>query len=271
NDNTIAALTKDNDLVVAVRNGTSSEKAYSLNVSSFGDIGSTVAVHQFSLPGKLVQLDNLQLPDNKRLSIKSPAQTVTTYIFSNVSLPPCIPSSTLSYVIINDQSWEEASEVTLKPGDSIKIGPHPYDGGSWSWKGPQNFNANVREITLANVTKSYSGEYFGTFVNSSGCSSGVVVKVNVDDPNNTKKLTIKTAQTNTKVYMQNNTLVVLPHESPLTVQIFTLRGAMVYRERISRQSKIPLSSIVPYGNYIVRVNAESGKSVFKKKLFISKK
>lgn len=271
NDNTVAALTKDNKLVVVVRNGTSAEQSHVIDVSSFDNIGTTVNVHRFSLPGNLTQLDNMQLPSNKRLSIKSPAQTITTYVFHDASLPPCTPSATVSYVAINDQSWEESYDVTLNLGDSIKIGPHPYEGGFWSWEGPQDFKSNIREITLKNVTKSFSGEYIGTFVNSSGCSSSVVVKVNVDDPSSAKYQMKEPPRHKTKVYMQNNDLVVSAHESPLTVQIFSLRGALIYKKSISGQSKIPLSTIIPYGNYIVHVNAESGNFAFQKKLFIGKK
>ncbi|NLW31119.1 MAG: glycosyl hydrolase [Fibrobacter sp.] len=267
NDNTIAALTKDSSLVVVIRNGTGNDKMYSLDLSKFSHTGKTVKVYQFSLPGDLKPLADMQLPDNNRLSINSPSQTVTTCVFSNVSSPPCTPSEITSYVKINSQPWQETTNVTLNAGDTLKFGPQPLSNGYWSWKGPQDFKSENREITIRNISKSQEGDYVAAFCNSQGCTSSVVINVTVYDPSKIINKENSRNKYDNRIYFRGNNLTVISdYQYPLTIQVFTLKGVSVYKKTIFKNVTTPVFSGIPYGNFIVRISTESGKPVFEKML-----
>jgi hypothetical protein len=49
--------------------------------------------------------------------------------------PNCLPTSITPYLQVNSREWQQTSTVTVLPGESVKLGPHPYETGSWSWSG----------------------------------------------------------------------------------------------------------------------------------------
>ncbi|MBL6449657.1 cellulase family glycosylhydrolase [Fulvivirga sp. 29W222] len=92
----------------------------------------------------------------------------------------CTPSEITPYVQVNGGSWIQTSSGTLDAGGSIKFGPWPTQGGSWSWSGPNSFSANTREVTISNIQPSQAGDYVATYTNAQGCNSTHTFKVTVN-------------------------------------------------------------------------------------------
>ncbi|MFN6946498.1 MAG: carbohydrate-binding protein, partial [Cytophagaceae bacterium] len=81
---------------------------------------------------------------------------------------PCTPTTIIPYVQINGGAWSQTSSATLVVGNSVRFGPQPVTGGSWSWSGPNNYSATSREITLSNIQTNQAGNYVATYTNAGG-------------------------------------------------------------------------------------------------------
>ncbi|WP_141398349.1 hypothetical protein [Fibrobacter sp. UWT3] len=93
------------------------------------------------------------------------------------------PDSIIPYSKINNnEGWSTATEISLSKGDSLSIGPHPWEGGRWVWSGPNNFTSTNREIHISKMDGTMSGYYKAVHTNASGCEGSVTFKVVVDDP-----------------------------------------------------------------------------------------
>src|SRR5689334_1690060 len=58
----------------------------------------------------------------------------------------CPGTAITAYTQINGGSWSQTASATLSAGGSVKFGPQPSSGGSWSWTGPNGYAASTREI-----------------------------------------------------------------------------------------------------------------------------
>ena len=77
------------------------------------------------------------------------------------------------YVNMNGK-WGSMSEVEVKEGQSVTLGPQPLNG-QWTWKGPDGFTSNQREVVISNFNSRKSGEYIGTFTNAAGCKVELII------------------------------------------------------------------------------------------------
>lgn len=93
----------------------------------------------------------------------------------------CTPTQITPYVQVNGGSWAQTSSATVDAGGSVKFGPQPSQGGSWSWSGPNSFSATTREVTLSNIQSNQAGDYIATYTNTGGCSSTHTFKVTVNE------------------------------------------------------------------------------------------
>jgi hypothetical protein len=75
------------------------------------------------------------------------------------------------FFTVNAGTWQNNNYVTLNNGENITMGPHPTDGGTWNWIGPNGFSASSREVTINNFSDSNEGYYTATHVNDAGCLS----------------------------------------------------------------------------------------------------
>lgn len=91
----------------------------------------------------------------------------------------CTPTAITQYLQIDGGSWSEASSATLDVGQTIKFGPQPVSGGSWSWSGPNNFSASFREVTITNIQTNQAGSYVATHTNSCGAKSSATYNITV--------------------------------------------------------------------------------------------
>lgn len=182
NGNTLAALTPDGALVLIVRNSGSSDVKYNFDLSEFVKIGTSAKVVRFELPGSLTKQSDIAV-SGKSLSMTAPAQTITTMVIDGAEGGACKPDSIIPYVKIhNNTGWDETTDVQVNKGDSLVIGPHPWEGGRWVWSGPNGFTSTSREIRFKNMDGTKSGYYKAVHTNASGCEGSVTFKVVVDDP-----------------------------------------------------------------------------------------
>ena len=181
NSNTLAALREDGSLVLVVRNGSSSDAKYSFDLTAFDKIGTSAKVYRFELPGSLKALSDIAL-SGKSLSMTAPGQTITTMVISGAEGGVCKPDTIVPYVKVHDGGWNETTDVQVNKGDSLVIGPHPWEGGRWVWSGPKDFKSTDREIRFKNMDGTMSGYYKAVHTNVSGCENSVTIKVVVDDP-----------------------------------------------------------------------------------------
>ena len=146
NGNTLAALTPDGALVLIVRNSGVSDVKYNFDLSEFVKIGTSAKVVRFELPGSLTKQSDIAV-SGKALSMTAKANTITTMVIDGAEGGACKPDSIIPYVKIhNNTGWDETTDVKLNKGDSLVIGPHPWEGGRWVWTGPKDFGSTSREI-----------------------------------------------------------------------------------------------------------------------------
>jgi O-glycosyl hydrolase len=182
NGNTLAALRPDGALVLIVRNSGSSDVKYSFDLGEFVKIGTSAKVVRFELPGSLTKQSDIAV-SGKVLSMTAKANTITTMVIDGAEGGACKPDSIIPYVKIHSNSgWDETTDVKLNKGDSLVIGPHPWEGGRWVWTGPKDFGSTSREIRFKNMDGTMSGYYKAVHTNASGCEGSVTFKVVVDDP-----------------------------------------------------------------------------------------
>lgn len=182
NGNTVAALRPDGALVIVVRNSGSNDVKYEFDLRGFDKLGTAAKVNVFALPGSLKAGSDVAV-SGKALSVTVKSNTVTTFTIPEAEGGVCVPSEIIPYVKIHDNTnWNETTDISLKKGDSLVIGPHPYNGGRWTWSGPKDFSQVGREVRFKNMDGTMSGIYRATYVNAVGCEGSVDFKVVVDDP-----------------------------------------------------------------------------------------
>lgn len=115
------------------------------------------------------------------------AQKCTSSLDFNVVVNS--PTPLEPYLQINDGTWASQTNAEVCEGGNVSIGPHPYDVEmGWSWTGPNNFTAQVREIQLTNLSANQSGNYVVSLTNELGCTSSSVVAVGI---NKTPQISIR--------------------------------------------------------------------------------
>ena len=282
NGNTVAALRPDGALVIVVRNSGSSDVKYNFDLTKFDKIGTSAKVVRFELPGSLKPQSDIAVA-NKSLSMTAKSNTVTTMVIDGAEGGACTPSTIIPYVKVHNGGWNETTEVKVNPGDSLVIGPHPYDGGRWTWKGPNDFYYLGREARFKNLQWQSSGVYTGTYVNSVGCESTVDIKVIVDDPAHPY---VEPDTGKTKIISQNAPVAfakvtvskrggdllvsVLLHEppvksAPLQFTIHDLNGVLLMRRRIDGSAVIPVTSLAQKP-YVVQIHS-AGKNIYRKTFY----
>ena len=126
---------------------------------------------------------------------------------------------------VHDGGWNETTDVQVNKGDSLVIGPHPWEGGRWVWSGPNGFTSTDREIRFKNMNGTMSGFYKALHTNASGCESAVTFKVVVDDPEHPFVEPDTTEGDSTTEFMRS---IVTPAaagiRADMPVQVFDLQG-----------------------------------------------
>ena len=291
NSNTLAAIREDSSLVLVVLNTGSSDAKYTFDLSKFTTIGKKAKVHRFTLPAALKADSDIDVTNNA-ITVTAGAQSIVTMVIENATGGVCEASSIIPYAKIHDGGWNETTEVKVNPGDSLVIGPHPYDGGRWTWKGPNDFYYLGREVRFKNLQWQSSGVYTGTYVNPYGCESTVDIKVIVDDPEHpyvepekpdsgTTRIASRVALGAGKISVTRSGGDLLVNagnaawnvaqsgkysqsgNAPLQLTIHDLQGVLLMRRSIEGSAVVPVAHLAKTP-YVVRIKS-AGKTVYQKK------
>jgi len=97
--------------------------------------------------------------------------TITnSLVCSAVSQPVNVLVNTLPVVTV-------LSNSPLCEGDTLNLSA--FGGSTYSWSGPSNFNSNLQNPSIVNVTYNNSGTYFVTVTDNNGCSNSTNIDVNI--------------------------------------------------------------------------------------------
>lgn len=97
--------------------------------------------------------------------------SITRTVSVTQSGTSCTPTTITPYTQVNGGAWSQTANASVAVGGSVKFGPQPTSGGSWSWTGPNSFTATTREVTISNIQTSQGGTYVARYTNASGCQS----------------------------------------------------------------------------------------------------
>ncbi|PQJ78079.1 glycosyl hydrolase 53 family protein [Polaribacter porphyrae] len=82
----------------------------------------------------------------------------------------CVATKITPYIKINDENWQQTSNIIARVGNTIQFNPEPVAGSNWAWRGPNGFSANSRKITLSKIQKNTAGDYTVTYTpDNNGC------------------------------------------------------------------------------------------------------
>ena len=229
NGNTLAALTPEGALVLIVRNSGSSDVKYEFNLSAFDKIGTSAKVVRFELPGSLTKQSDIVV-SGKALSMTAKSNTITTMVIDGAEGGVCKPDTIIPYVKVHNGGWNETTDVQVNKGDSLVIGPHPWEGGRWVWSGPNGFTSTDREIRFKNLDGKSSGYYKAVHTNASGCEGSVTFKVIVDDPDHpfvepdTTKQDSTDEDSTTAIGQRGIVGMLQPLNAGESIQVFDMQG-----------------------------------------------
>ena len=239
NGNTLAALREDGALVLVVRNSGTSDVKYEFDLRGFDKIGASAKVVRFELPGSLTKQSDIVV-SGKALSMTAKSNTITTMVIDGAEGGACKPDTIIPYVKVHDGGWNETTDVQANKGDSLVIGPHPWEGGRWVWSGPNGFTSTDREIRFKNLDGKSSGYYKAVHTNASGCDASVTIKVVVDDPEN-PFVEPDTTQEDSTTAIRNRNLAGFEIGPNEPIQVFDMQGRFLGKSL----------KLVP-GTYLVR-------------------
>lgn len=91
----------------------------------------------------------------------------------------CTPILASHHVQIDGGPWEQTSDVVAYVGGIAKLSPKPAEETGWSWKGPNGFSANTREIELTQLQRNQAGDYVATYIPDIGCPTELIFSLGV--------------------------------------------------------------------------------------------
>ncbi|MGN7823415.1 T9SS type A sorting domain-containing protein [Chitinophaga sp. 22536] len=173
----------------------------------------------------------------------------------------CTPTAITPYTQVNGGTWQQTATASLSAGGTVQFGPQPVQGGSWSWSGPNNFSAGIREIYISNIQASQAGNYVATYTNSGGCPSTQTFTITV---NSSAKISSTANITEDAISVYPNpanagrftiTLPEIPDN--VIVNISDDQGRILYEKKAYGGKKIEVDSGLKAGFYLVRINSKT--------------
>jgi len=96
---------------------------------------------------------------------------VTASVFNQ-----CSPTTITPAIQVNGGAWQSVNTVTVNAGTSVKLGPQPVTGGSWSWTGCGT-SGTSREQTL---TPTSACTATATYTNACGAKSTMAFNITIN-------------------------------------------------------------------------------------------
>jgi enterochelin esterase-like enzyme len=94
---------------------------------------------------------------------------------AGISSSTCTPTTITPSVQVNGGTWQSVNTVTVNAGTSVKLGPQPVTGGSWSWTGCGT-SGTAREQTIAPTSTCTAT---ATYTNTCGAKSTMNFTINI--------------------------------------------------------------------------------------------
>jgi xyloglucan-specific exo-beta-1,4-glucanase len=154
--------------------------ASSQNVSVTSNTSWTVTDNQTWITSSVASGSNngtigISVVANTTTASRTGTVTITggglTQMVSITQAAACTPTTITPYTQVNGGTWTQITTASLTAGGTVKFGPQPTTGGSWTWSGPNSFSSTAREITISNVQSAQTGNYIATYTNANGCKS----------------------------------------------------------------------------------------------------
>jgi pimeloyl-ACP methyl ester carboxylesterase len=124
------------------------------------------------------QVNNIPLnsPSNVyTASFTNAAGVISTETFTITVAPTTITP----YIEVNNGAWQGTNSVTVAAGSTVNLGPQPGSGGSWSWAGPNGYEAGSRQINGIPLSVG-SNSYVATYTNPAGVMSTETFTITVE-------------------------------------------------------------------------------------------
>jgi YVTN family beta-propeller protein len=124
------------------------------------------------------QVNNIPLnsPSNVyTASFTNAAGVISTETFTITVAPTTITP----YIEVNNGAWQGTNSVTVAAGSTVNLGPQPGSGGSWSWAGPNGYEAGSRQINGIPLSVG-SNSYVATYTNPAGVTSTETFTITVE-------------------------------------------------------------------------------------------
>ncbi|WP_370980786.1 carbohydrate-binding protein [Agaribacterium sp. ZY112] len=93
----------------------------------------------------------------------------------------CESTELKPYVKVDNESWQQHSQLSVEQGQTIQFGPHPTTGGSWQWSGC-GISASAATERHVSIQASNSCRATATYTNDCGTESALDFDVVVNKP-----------------------------------------------------------------------------------------
>ena len=135
-----------------------------------------------SLNAEVVDRRNYSNPRNRYTFNMSPYSVNTVKVqFEDNTTSEC---SIVPYARVNDQNWNRTASVTVNANSKVEFGPQSDNfgprGGTWSWRGPNNFRSSNRGISFSNINPNQAGTYTVTNTDQNNCTASRRFTINVN-------------------------------------------------------------------------------------------
>ncbi|QJB39025.1 T9SS type A sorting domain-containing protein [Chitinophaga oryzae] len=180
-------------------------------------------------------------------------------VYGDAGSATCTPSAITPYTQVNNGTWQQTANASLAAGGSVRLGPQPVQGGSWSWSGPNNFSAVTREIAISNIQSNQAGSYVATYTNSEGCQSTQTFSITLTSA---AKAAATAGVTEDAISLYPNpanagrfTITLPDIPDNVIISIWDDQGRILYEKKAFGGKKIDVDSGLKPGFYLVRINS----------------
>lgn len=161
----------------------------------------------------------------------------------------CTPTAISPFVQIDANPWQNSSNAEVLAGSTVRLGPQPLTGGSWSWVGPSGFSSSMREITIANMQINNTGTYRATYTNPAGCRTSREFEISMARIVSVQAWSLPTLGL---TLWENQLHQKLGSNLAVRISIHSLEGNLLLQRRLLPGNTFYMEGILPAGLYVIR-------------------
>ncbi|MCF8224903.1 MAG: family 43 glycosylhydrolase [Bacteroidales bacterium] len=134
---------------------------------------------------KVIEDENFFLEEVLIDGVSQPLSS--TYVLRNIAnnhsiqaqFSPCSEIVFIPYYQVNEQEPVSGTEIKVTEGDTLKFWLEIEESIDLSWTGPHGFTSELNKINFEGIGTGQSGTYRAELVNSQGCTSEVIFKLEI--------------------------------------------------------------------------------------------